>query len=379
MRQTDRDQDAIDSSAAEIEKDKRARIKAYFSGEFHEQHRRWRLLKQCTRGALLVLGGALWLITIPISLMRAYELSQHELAQASLFEVGVIVGGLFLAGGALIVLSRWNRLWHLVLRNPQRVYCWLVLAPAALIAAWVIKRHFGFSDVWQRGLGIVALGFLGAGFMFQTRELPPEEEMERDLDTWLEADIARHAARIGALMRPGPDREDTRTLVLKAFPMLERRSGLPAGARIGHDNRPRITPAGFMLLKLGRDCAVSFEGAIDLFSGELIYHRMHEFAYADIAFLGLTCDLVESERGADGQNRRLPGLPLPLGRQKLRHKDVLRIGLNGGTCLEVVLRHSGYRDTWATETEPLNDPAKVREAWALLSERHLKAASRAGA
>ena len=128
------------------------------------------------------------------------------------------------------------------------------------------------------------------GTLFRRKLPPPKEEVEREIDAAFREDVAQHLDQAIARIldsRPLTSPTAQGLLLIRGFPDLERVPELQSRGRLGQDNRPRITPQGFVALYLGNDSLLCLEGAIDLITGALVYQRTRQVKYSAIVGMEL--------------------------------------------------------------------------------------------
>ena len=342
---------------------RREQFANYFAGEAASRG----LIKFKTpiKRATIWLGAVLWSLTIPISFYQAYKILEDGVAQAASLEKIVSVAGLIISGAVIIAVGRWDRLWDQVFYNFWRYFLWLILAPITLIAAWVTGRYFA-SEALRNGIGVAAGVLVMVGTLFRRKPPPLKEEVEREIDASFREDVARHLNRVFARIpggRPLTSPTAQGPLLIRGFPDLERLPELQLRGRLGHDNRPRITPQGFVALYLGHDSLLCFEGAIDLITGALVYQRTRQVRYS--AIVGVELESTgTSFRRDPAQLRNTTNRRLQFGgmRSTDRYKDVFSIKLTGGMNIDVNVRDSSKFKADAT-VYPLSDWQDLEHAW----------------
>jgi hypothetical protein len=147
-------------------------------------------------------------------------------------------------------------------------------------------------------------------------------------------------------------------------------------ARPARDDRPRVTPQGFVALIFEARTLLSCEGAIDLTTGTLTAHRLREIDYRDIGLLSLdglgVSHAPPKEKAVRAPQARLqmPAMAKPPS----SYKTTFSIGLPGNASIDVVLRDGealGRTGNFAavadSEVAPLTDFAYVRRTWEMLA------------
>jgi hypothetical protein len=346
------------------EKARREQFANYFAGEAASHG----LIKFKTpiKRATIWLGAVLWSLIIPISLYQGYKIMQDGASQASYLEMVVSVGGLIISGAVIIAVGRWDRLWDQVFYNFRRYFLWLILAPLTLITAWGTGRYFA-SETLRNGIGLAAVALVILGTLFRRKPPPPKEEVEREMDASFREDVARHLDQVVAGIlesRPLAMPSAQGPLLITGFPDLERVPELQLRARLGHDNRPRITPQGFAALYLGNDSLLCFEGAIDLITGALVYKRTRQVRYS--AIVGVELESIgtpfrcESAQPKSTTNRRLQFGGM---RPADRYRDVFSIKLSGGMSIDVNVRDSSKFKAPDATVYPLSAWQDLQHAW----------------
>jgi len=343
---------------------RREQFANYFAGEAASRG----LIKFKTpiKRATIWLGAVLWSLTIPIFLYQAYKILEDGVTQAASLETIVSVAGLIISGAVIIAVGRWDRLWDQVFYNFWRYFLWLILAPITLIAAWGTGRYFA-SETLRNEIGVVAGVLVVLGMLFRRKPPPPKEEVEREIDASFRQDVARHldqvitrvldSCAVTSKTAQGP-------LLLRGFPDLERLPELQLRGRLGHDHRPRITPQGFVALYLGNDWLLSFEGAIDLITGALVYQRTRQVRYS--AILGVELESAGTPLRPDPAPRNAMNRRLQFGgmRSADRYKDVFSIKILGGMNIDVNVRDSSkFKAAPDATVYPLSDWQDLEHAW----------------
>jgi hypothetical protein len=347
------------------EKTRREQFANYFAGEAASRG----LIKFKTpiKRATIWLGAVLWSLTIPISLYQAYKILEDGVAQAASLEIIVSVAGLIISGAVIIAVGRWDRLWDQAFYNFWRYFLWLILAPVTLIAAWGAGRYFA-SEMLRNAIGVAAGVLVMLGTLFRRKPPPPKEEVEREMDASFREDVARHLDQfIGRILGSRPLTSPTAQgpLLIRGFPDLERLPELQLRGRLGHDNRPRITPQGFVALYLGNDSLLCFEGAIDLITGALVYQRIRQVRYSAIVGVELESTGTPFRPGptqpknTTNRRRQFGGM-----RSTDRYRDVFSIKLTGGMNIDVNVRDSSKFKAGPDATVcPLSDWQDLEHAW----------------
>jgi hypothetical protein len=291
-----------------------------------------------------------------------------------LFGLGVLLLGLLLlafgSGGTVV---------DAVLANPWRYAIWLIGVPLVLLSSWLAQERLSYQ-FFPIALDVTALLLIFAGLRVRSKPPVPQEEVEREIDQMLEADIERHFTSIaghllvskgaGSVPFPGYGQQ---FVCLRGFPDGAKLAGLPYRVRPGHDGRPRMTPHGFVVLAFGDEQLLLFDGAIDVVSGDIVYYRAQEVHYREITSLTFesqpTTSEVKRDASAMVQKLQVPGI-----RQVSRRRDQFAIGLPVGNSLSVVVRDDGmFEPGRGKPAMPLTDWAEVRGTWQNLSSLRQKA------
>ncbi len=358
----------------------RADFRHYFVGDTQGQGL-LRFKTHCKR-ATLWLGAILWFLTIPISFYEGYKILRVGLAEAATIEIIAVMAGIIVAGAVLIAMGSGEGLWKEVLHNFWRYFLLLIAGPALLLVAWFL--HAQDMELWRNATGAVAAFLIFSSFFIGSKPPPDDEDIELALDHAFEADVGRNVARLLADLRGGDARvpekigTDEAFRLLRRFPQEGELGGRTIMAQPARDDRPRITPQGFVVLMFGAKSLVSCEGAIDLMTGALTAHCLREIDYRDIGLLSLDATgaayvppPVKAVRVRQG---RLQMPAMAVARPLPSYKTTFSIGLPGTARIEVVLRDGaalGRARTFAaiadSEVAPLTDFAYVRRTWDILA------------
>jgi hypothetical protein len=366
----------------------RADFRHYFAGETQGQG----LLKFRTHAkrATLWLGTILWLLTIPISAYEGYRILQVGLAAAATVEIVAVTAGILVAGGVLIAIGTGEGLWKEVLHNFWRYFLLLIVAPCLLLAAWYL--HTQGMESWRDAAGAVALLLVASSFFIGSKPPPDDVDIETALDEVFEADVRRHVERLLADLRGGDVRVpeklggDEKSRLLRRFPQESELGGRPFMAQPALDDRPRITPQGFLVLLFGEGALVSCEGAIDLTTGELTGYCLREIDYRDIGPSSLEATgaaYVEPPAGTvRARQRRLQMPAMAVARPPPSYRTAFAIGLPGNARIEVVVRDGaalGSARTFGAVADghvaPLTGLADVRRTWEMLAAAKRRSAA----
>jgi len=143
---------------------------------------------------------------------------------------------------------------------------------------------YGFELSFDRAF-FVGLSVLILGLFF--RYLHVRRPTDESVDAWTIEDLKVLETRALELM--DLDRRELLAdpIVLTSFPDIDRIGNTFRGSLYGKDNVLRFTPRAVTVLCFTEDVAVSYEGAVDLLTGNRVYEKTIEFFYRDIATVGL--------------------------------------------------------------------------------------------
>jgi hypothetical protein len=328
----------------------------------------------------LWLGAVLWFLTIPISFYEGYKILRVGLVEAATIEIIAVTTGIIFGGAVLIMMGSGEGLWKEVLHNFWRYFVLLIAGPSLLLVAWYL--HAQGIGVWRDATGAVAALLICGSFFIGSKPPPDDEDIEDALDRVFEADVRRHLTRLLAEIRGGDVRMQDKTgsdealRLLRRFPQEVELGGRALMARPARDDRPRVTPQGFVALIFEARTLLSCEGAIDLTTGTLTAHRLREIDYRDIGLLSLD-GLGVSHAPPKEKAVRVPQarLQMPaMAKPPSSYKTTFSIGLPGNASIDVVLRDGealGRTRNFAavadSEVAPLTDFAYVRRTWEMLA------------
>jgi hypothetical protein len=368
------------AEAREQERQLRSHFRSYFSGETRGKGL-LRFKTHVKRGTLW-LGAILWFLTIPISFYEGYKILRVGLAEAATIEIIAATTGIIFGGAVLIMMGSGEGLWKEVLHNFWRYFLLLVAGPSLLLVAWYL--HTQGMGVWRDATGAVAAFLILGSFFIGSKPPPDDEDIEDALDRVFEADVGRHLTRLLADLRGSnvrvPDKigTDEAFRLLRRFPQEIELGGREFMARPARDDRPRVTPQGFVALIFEARTLLSCEGAIDLMTGTLTAHCLREVDYRDIDLLSLDGTGVSyappKEKAVTIRHGRFQMPAMSTARPPSSYKTTFSIGLPGNAKTDVVLRDGAalgrtknFTAVADYEVAPLTDFAYVRRTWEMLA------------
>jgi hypothetical protein len=322
--------------------------------------------------AMVALGGALWALTVPVSVFQGYKILREGFEQLVSVESIVATAALFIAGGVIIAIATWDRLWNQVLHNFWWYFVLLIVLPAVLWAARFAQAPEDPYMLWYVAGGTIVL-FPVISHFIVSKPPPDQKAIETNLDLAFAADVDRHLNWIVDQLGGGASNKGPAPRILRTFPDGLEGIGKPRG-RYGLDGIPRINPQGFVALTCGK-AVLSCEGAIDLTTGEIIHHRVREFEYQDISVLAL--EGTGSPTMVAGQRNRLSQMLRMAGKKPAsNYKRAFTIGLPANASIVAVV-HDGkilselkdFEGVSDNQILPLTNWDDLREVWRLLSER----------
>ncbi len=209
---------------------------------------------------------------------------------------------------------------------------------------------YGFELTLDRAFFVGLAAFLAAVYFRYMRVQQPTDE---EVDEWTADDLKAVEARALELIDLDGRQVISEPVVLTGFPEIERLSGTFHNSRYGKDNILRFTPRAMTVLRFTRDVVVTYQGAADLITGQIIYERTSEFFYREIASVGLQKSGAPRDIGffvrwqnrialwrrtiIDHVNRILSGQPVDAAvRRNMR--EVFQIRLLDGETINIVLR-----------------------------------------
>lgn len=209
---------------------------------------------------------------------------------------------------------------------------------------------YGFELTIDRAFVVgLAVFLVGLYFRYMRVQRPSDEEV----DEWTIDDLK--ASEVRALELIALDGRETisEPVVLTGFPDIARIGSSFRDSRYGRDNVLRFTPRGITVFCFTEDMAISYEAAVDLLTGHIIYEHTSEFFYRDIANVGLQKSAVPRKFWSnirfrnrfsnwqwnfmDRLNRIVSGRLWESAVQR-NTREVFQIKLADGETIKVVLR-----------------------------------------
>lgn len=275
-----------------------------------------------------------------------------------------------LPGMTLILLAITTPLWSNSWYRP--------LAIAMLAVAGTLKYfEIGHNAVLIAlgALGIVILSFDLWDWWIDRKDQKNVPTIEQEIDAWIKTRFEGFIKTARPSLPVAATRLENAT-ILKSFPKIERLKHIATHARIGTDNKPRISPLGLAAFDFGNTHVLVFEGALDLIENNVVYARLHEFRYTDIVSMVWSSDASPPDE-ATQESKRKRAIPLAksLPQQKKKSKkahitrDKLEIRLANNTALSIVFRDNTIHQNLANAPfEPIEELPEIRKVWERLRE-----------
>ncbi len=310
--------------------------------------------------AVCLMGWAIWSAWQERQVLGASFL--HSLKRG----LELAVPGITLAFVATLSFL-WKRGWEL---------------PAGLAALCIAADvHFlGSTDeritvaIATCGAGVFLYGlYLNIRYADDPAELA---EFEKKLDMWAEQLLRGHINTEDL-----PSSTETKILILRSLPKLDRANVLRLQVRLGKDDKTRSTPLGAVAFEFRPDTLAVVEGAIDLKTKQLLYKHAREFAYEDVieliwmtnARLGELPSMADAGAAAETEKKKLR-LSLS-ARRDLWSRDLLELRVFGVRNISILLRNTEVkRGEWRSRKGFVEDRSKIQELWKeiLMRQRHAR-------
>ena len=247
----------------------------------------------------------------------------------------------------------------------------IVIGIAFMFHPWRYHEVYGFEvtidSAFLFGLFLTTLGVLW-------RNLSVARPADALVDEWVVGDMAALRGRAQDLMNLNKVPLLTEPLAFEGFPDLDQVSGSKRISRYGSDHVLRFTPRAITVIGLTQEHVVTYEGALDLTTGQQVYESVKHFFYSDIATIGLVKLPVKRDLLATLTSLRflmiwrwffverlinsLAGKARDGSTQRLT-RDVYRISLVDGSTVNIVLRDGRFSGDRVNEEIPISGDDEV--------------------
>ena len=196
------------------------------------------------------------------------------------------------------------------------------IGAAAIGALMVFGGFAGSSTSW--GTAVVGLLLVAAGVMVIVNwtKRPTDAEM----DAYIAEDIATAGKR--ALVKAGVEESDlVAESVAVTGPRIWDTGGASVKWAVGKDKMARFTPINVTVLSFSPNQLISYQCAMDLFTGNSLNESTDEYFYKDVVSVS-TKTVSVTKNSADKK----------VGQLQLNAAETFTLTTSGGTSIEVILK-----------------------------------------
>ena len=242
----------------------------------------------------------------------------------------------------------------------------IAIGIAFMFHPWRYHAVYGFEvtidSAFLFGLFLTTLGVLWRNFYIAR----PADAL---VDQWIAGDMGTLRGRAHELMNLNKVPLLTEPLAFEGFPDLDQVYGAKRISRYGSDHVLRFTPRAITVIGLSQEHVVTYEGALDLTTGQQVYESVKHFFYSDIATIGLVKLPVKRDLLATLTSFRflmiwrwffverlinsLAGKARDGSTQRLT-REVFRISLVDGSTVNIVLRDGRFSGDRVNEEIPIS-------------------------
>lgn len=235
-------------------------------------------------------------------------------------------------------------------------------AALGFIALISITTSFGLFLLFSIGAAIVA--YIGYGYSKTKPYAKPtdDREVEKTIDRIVPKDLKKLIDEAEKVAGITEGIAVVNSFVLPGFPEGELVKDIMAIGRYGSDNILRYTPRAATVLFFTEDQIVSYEGAIDTTTGNIVYDRVREFFYQDITSVTRFTDTSEVDVSSWSRDLKNSLKDISVNDVvQFTQKDVFQISLADGNFVRVALkdtkfageRKERFKDETSVESEQM--------------------------